>query len=223
MLSHLLALQQADAAFPSGGFAFSNGIEALAAAGVKLDRPTLGGVIAAVLRHRWAGCDRIVLIRAWRAGDDLDRLAGLDHALEAATMAPSLRHGSRRNGAALLAAHRRLATQGAAALQRALDTGRLLGHLPVLQGALWRHVGLDEAMAMEVSGYTVASGLAAAAVRLGCLGALAAQAALRDALPLIATLSHHDVGEDEPLSGSLPWLDIACARHQSASLRLFAS
>lgn len=31
MLTSLLAMQQADAAFPSGAFAFSNGIEGLAA------------------------------------------------------------------------------------------------------------------------------------------------------------------------------------------------
>ena len=223
MLSLLPALQQADAAFPSGGFAFSNGIEGLDAMGARLDGPALAGVTEAVLRHRWAPCDRIALAQAWRAGPDVARLAEIGRALEAATLPESLRLGSRRNGAALLAAHVRLGTPGASTLQAALQANALLGHLPLLQGALWRAVGLDEAAAIQVSGYTVASGLASAAVRLGCLGALPAQAALRDVLPLIAELSRGPVPAIDRLGGFLPWLDIACARQQGAPLRLFAS
>ena len=150
-------------------------------------------------------------------------LAGIDRTLEAATLPESLRRGSRRNGAALLAAHVRLRTPGALALQAALQADAILGHLPVLQGALWRAAGLDEATATQVSGYTVASGLTSAAVRLGCLGALPAQAALRDVLPIIAELSCGLVPGIDRLGGGLPWLDIACARQQGASLRLFAS
>lgn len=223
MLSLLPALQQADAAFPSGGFAFSNGIEGLTIMGARLDGPALAGIMEAVLRHRWEPCDRIVLAQAWRAGPDMARLAEIDRALEAATLPDSLRLGSRRNGAALLAAHVRLGTPGASTLQVALEADDILGHLPLLQGTLWRAVGLEEDAATQVSGYTVASGLASAAVRLGCLGALPAQAALRDALPLIAALSRGLVPDIDRLGGGLPWLDIACARQQGASLRLFAS
>ncbi len=223
MLNLLSALQQADAAFPNGGFAFSNGIEGLAALGARLNRDGLAGVFASVLRHRWASCDRVALVQAWRAGTALDRLAAIDHALEAATLPESLRRGSCRNGAALLAAHVRLATPGASDLRQALDAGVMLGHLPVLQGTLWRAAGLDEAIAVQVSGYTTVSGLASAAVRLDCLGALAAQAALRDVLPLVAKLAQAPVSDSQPLGGSLPWLDIACARQQNAALRLFAS
>lgn len=223
MLSLLPALQQADAAFPSGGFAFSHGIEGLDAMGVRLDGPALAGVMEAVLRHRWAPCDRIALAQAWRAASDVARLAEIDRALEAATLPESLRRGSRRNGAALLASHVRLRTPGASALQEALGAEALFGHLPIVQGALWRASGLDEDAATQVSGYTVASGLASAAVRLGCLGALPAQAALRDVLPLIADLCRAPVPGIDRLGGLLPWLDIACARQQGASLRLFAS
>jgi len=223
VLSLLSALQQADAAFPGGGFAFSNGMEGLAATGVRLDEFGLAGVLTAVLRHRWAPCDRVALALAWRAGAVPERLATIDHAMEAATLPESLRRGSCGNGAALLAAHVRLDTPGAAQLHEALASGDMLGHLAVVQGALWRQVGLDEATAVHVGGYTVVSGLTSAAVRLSCLGALAAQRALRTVLPLIAELSCSPVGDDAQLSGSLPWLDIACARQQTAALRLFAN
>ena len=225
MLNLLSALRQADTAFPSGGFAFSNGMEGLAATGAPLDGAGLSGVLTAVLRHRWAPCDRIALALAWRAGGDISRLAAIDRAMEAATLPEPLRQGSRRNGAALLAAHVRLDTRGAAALQAALGDDSLLGHLAVLQGTLWRQSGLDQATAIQVGGYTMANGMVSAAVRLGCLGTLAAQRALGDALPLIATLAALPIAEAdlEHLAGALPWLDAACARHQTASLRLFAS
>ncbi len=223
MLSLLPALQQADAAFPSGGFAFSNGVEGLDALGMHLNGPALAGVMEAVLRHRWAPSDRIALVQAWRAGSDVARLAEIDRALDAATLPESLRRGSRRNGAALLAAHVRIDTPGASAFQAALKAETILGQLSVLQGALWRAAGLEEDAAIQVSGYTVTSGLASAAVRLGCLGALPAQAALRDVLPIIAELSRAPVPDIDRLGGGLPWLDIACARQQGASLRLFAS
>ena len=223
MLSLLPALQQADAAFPSGGFAFSNGIEGLDAMGARLDGPALAGVMEAVLRHRWAPCDRTALAQAWRAGSDVARLAEIGRALEAATLPESLRRGSRRNGAALLAAHVRLGTPGASALQAALDADAIVGHLPLLQGALWQASGLDEDAATQVSGYTVASGPAPGGGRGGARAPLPAQAALRDVLPLIAALSCAPVPDIDRLGGFLPWLDIACARQQGASLRLFAS
>ena len=58
MLQRLIALQQADSAFPSGSFAFSNGIEGLAALLDGLGGAELGHAVEAVLRHRWAGSDR---------------------------------------------------------------------------------------------------------------------------------------------------------------------
>jgi len=129
----LLALQHADSAFPSGGFAFSSGIEGLAAVGAPLDRQGLTAAVIATIRHRWSSSDRVALVRAYQAGGDLARIGAIDLAVEAATLAEPLRTGSKRNGGALLAAHVRLATPGAAELRSAIDCGRALGHLPVVQ------------------------------------------------------------------------------------------
>ena len=48
------------------------------------------------------------------------------------------RSGSKRNGNALLAAHIRLGTRGAAELRAQIETGKLHGHLPIVQGFVWR-------------------------------------------------------------------------------------
>ncbi|HEY9216366.1 MAG TPA: urease accessory UreF family protein, partial [Ancylobacter sp.] len=108
----LRALQHGDSTFPSGGFAFSNGIEGATMLGIALDVGHLGDVVAAVMRHRWATAERVALARAHRAGGDLDRLAEIDTEIEATTLVEGLRLGSRRNGSAMLAAHTRLGTPG---------------------------------------------------------------------------------------------------------------
>ncbi len=167
MLAALTALQQADTAFPSGSFAFSNGLEGLVAENPAFDEAALARTVAAALRFRWAGTDRVALILAHRAGRAIERLAAIDAAVEAASLSEPMRVGSRRNGASLLASHSRLGTPGAADLRAALRAGRMLGHLPTVQGALWPGLGLDERTAASVSGYLFASGLTSAAVRLG--------------------------------------------------------
>ena len=61
-------------------------------------------VVAMFLQHRWVTSDRVAVALAHRASDDFDKLAEIDHAVEAATLAEPLRNGSKRNGNALLAA-----------------------------------------------------------------------------------------------------------------------
>jgi urease accessory protein len=218
----LTILQHADSAFPSGSFAFSNGIEGLAAMNAPLDRSGLRDVIAMVLRHRWATSDRVAVVRAHRAGDDFGELAALDGAVEAATLAEPLRGGSKRNGQALLAAHTRLGTPGAGEFRAQIAAEKLHGHLPVVQGFLWRARGMSENDAMTVSGYTTASGLIAATVRLGRIGAVEAQAVLAALLPTIADLSV-PVALNAQIESFLPWVDAAASRQAHAHLRLFAS
>ncbi len=75
---------------------------------------------------------------------------------------------------------------------------------------------------MSVSGYTTASGLIAAAVRLGRIGAVEAQAVLTALLPTIAELSA-PVSPNAQIESFLPWVDAAASRQARAHLRLFAS
>jgi urease accessory protein len=218
----LTILQHADSAFPSGSFAFSNGVEGLAAINAPLDRSGLRDIVAMVLQHRWATSDRVAVMRAHRAGENFDELAVLDQAVEAATLSEPLRSGSKRNGNALLAAHTRLGTPGAGELRAQVTAEKLHGHLPVVQGFLWRAHGMTGSDAMTISGYTTASGLIAAAVRLGRIGAVEAQAVLAALLPTIAALST-PVAPDARIESFLPWVDAAASRQAHAHLRLFAS
>jgi urease accessory protein len=218
----LTILQHADSAFPSGNFAFSNGIEGLAAMNAPLDRSGLHDVVIMFLCHRWATSDRVAVALTHRAHGDLNDVAKIDRAVEAATLAEPLRSGSKRNGNALLAAHVRLATRGSAELRSLIQDGEAYGHLPVIQGFVWYARGIRETDAVAVSGYATASGLISAAVRMGRIGAVEAQAVLADVLPIIADLCL-PVPRDAEIESFMPWVDAAAARHARAHLRLFAS
>jgi urease accessory protein len=223
MLSTLRALWQADGAFPSGSFAFSYGIEGVIALRHGLDTGELRRLVSATLRHRWAGYDRVALLRSFRSDGDLAVIAAVDREVEGSTLVDTLRTGSRRNGAAFLAAHARIGNDLASILRDAVRSGECLGHIAVVQGAVWSAVGLDENLAQLTSGYTVASGLITAAIRLGAIGALQGQEVLADCLPLIEQLAARGTPRDAELESFVPFLDVAAARHAQADLRLFAN
>ena len=223
MLTLLRAIWQADAAFPSGAFAFSYGIE-----GALALRPDMGlrefeRLCASVLQQRWASYDRVALVRSFRAGLDAAALESIDREVEASTLVETLRAGSRRNGASFLAAHARLGQPLAVQLRERVRAGTCLGHIAVMQGAVWAGLQLEERHAELCSAYTVAAGLITAAVRLGSIGALQGQGVLQALLPLIDELVTHPVDDEAELESFIPVLDVAAARHVHAELRLFAN
>ena len=224
MLNSLLAMQQADTAFPSGAFAFSNGIEGLAALPYAFDCDALQRHAEAAIRHRWAGTDRVAMILAHRADGDLVRLETVDRAIEAATLPEPMRMGSRRAGRALLTTHARLGTLKADGLRTAIAGGRLIGHLAMIQGCLWRSIGLSEEEATAISGYQTVAGLATAAVRLGRIGAIEAQGVVRDMLPVIAACGTPLFDDaDLVFDSMIPFIEIAAMRSARVELRLFAN
>ncbi|MBV9564120.1 MAG: urease accessory protein UreF [Bradyrhizobium sp.] len=223
MLATLRAIWQADGAFPSGSIAFSYGIEGALALQPDLGSEAFAALVQTILRQRWASYDRIALLRAFRARDDLDAIAAIDREVEASTLVETLRTGSRRHGASFLASHARLGDPRAGRLREAVRSGRCLGHIAVMQGAVWSATLPDASLAQLTSGYAVASSMITAAVRLGAIGALPGQALLRDCLPLIAELAADETSELTELSSFLPFLEIASARHARSEVRLFAN
>jgi urease accessory protein len=223
VIGTLRAIWQADSGFPSGSFAFSGGLEAFYALAPAADAATLPSLLRDMLAHRWATSDRVALAMAHRAGADLDAIAVADAALEAATLVQPLREGSRRNGLALLAAHERLGTARAGHLRAACREGRCLGHLAVVQGALFASLGLALPAAIAAAGYAAAAAMVTAAVRLGRVGAIDGQRALAGVLALLADLADAPPAADAVPEGFLPLLDVAAARHARAAMRLFAT
>ena len=216
----LLAFQHADSQFPSGGFAFSQGLEASARLTDRLGPFEFPGFLEVQLRHRWASADR----RDGAAhGEDRHRLAELDLEVEASTFIEGLRVGSRRNGAALLTFHLRLGTKGASAYRELIRLRKAPGHVAVVQGLLWQALGLDEETAVAIAGYQAAALLTTAGLRLGLIGAVEAQRLLGHALSIVCDLSASPVADNEPIRSFTPQSEIAVALHGSGGQRLFSN
>lgn len=219
----LVALQNADGQFPSGGFAFSQGLEASSQLASRLGPFDFASFLQVQIRHRWAEADRVALIRAYRLGGELSALAALDAEVESSTFMEGLRSGSRRNGTALLTTHGRMGTRGAAGYRTMVRAGSAHGHLPVIQGLVWQALDLDEATAVAMSGYQAASSLTTAAIRLSLIGAIEAQRLLAGAIPLIQDASAAEVKDDEPIRSFIPLAEVAVALHGTTEQRLFSN
>jgi urease accessory protein len=218
----LASLQNADSFFPGGGIAFSWGLETLISDGMVQGAEQVAAFVQGQVEQRWAVCDRVALLTAYRAVD-LSEIQRIDHEVEAMTLALELREGSRRAGGSLLAVHERLGTQGAPGYRARIRAGEAHGHLPVVQGFLWRGAGLSEAAAQAASAHTFCVGLLGAALRLGAIGHVHAQQALTKMRPQIAALIAHPVPDLEQMYACTPAAEIAAMRHEVQTSRLFAN
>lgn len=221
--SLLAALQHADSFFPGGGASFSWGLETLRTDSLIRTADEVALFIAGQLQHRWGSGDRPVLAAAYAAGDDLEAVSAVDHLQEAMSLAAELRQGSRRMGAALLGIHTRLGTQNADSYHAWVLAGRAPGHIAVVQGLVWRGVGLslDVALAMAAHGFCV--GLISAALRLGLIGHVDGQRSLAALRNFIAEILATPVPRLDEISTFAPACDIALMRHETQTVRLFAN
>lgn len=220
--SVLTMLQHGDSQFPSGAFAFSAGIEGLLNDGL-VEEADLADLLSAWLRHRWAKFDQVITHRSASFRGDIGRLARLDSQVEAMLLAPAERLGSRRAGAALLAAHLRLGTAGARELDEALRHGALNGHRTVLEGVLWSGVGLQGPHIRLISAFSYINSLSSAAVRLGICGSLTQQRLLTESAPLVVRLLAEPISADAEPSSFSPLSEIALMRQPARSGALFAT
>ena len=221
--SLLGALQFADSFFPSGSIAFSWGLETLRADGEIVSAGQVAHFLEGQLAHRWATFDAPVLVAAMRADGRFDRLAELDDLVEAMTLATELRESSRRAGASLLKVHAGLCTPGAVEYRETIAQRKARGHLPVVQGMLWKASGLSEEACRAVSAHTLCTGIVGAALRLGMIGHLDAQKILLQTRPALVELLRIPAQDAEELYAYTPHAEIAAMRHEVQESRLFAN
>jgi urease accessory protein len=224
MASHrslLTALQHGDTFFPSGGIAFSWGLETLHSDGLLRTSADIDSFLLGQLAHRWGKCDRVALARSFEAASDLDRVVICDRELETLALARELREGSRRAGATLLRVHSQLGTPQAESYRERVRRGEAHGHLAAVQGMLWRGVGMSLDEAQATSAHTLCLGVLGAAIRLGVIGHIDAQKILQVAHVAIDKLMVAEL-EDE-LSTFIPASEIAMMRHEVGQSRLFAN
>ena len=218
----LALLQYGDSAYPAGGFAFSWGIEGLAADGLLEGRAALDGLVADHLARRWHSMDRVLLRRAYHA-PDLELVAATDRLAEAATSSAEMREGSHRAGKALLGVAVKLGGPLSISYRKLVSADSRLGHLPVVQAIAYRDAQLTLDAAELVSGWTLVTGLVSAATRLGLIGHIEAQRSLTAAREVLVALLADPPDADELPSSFTPLIDIAVARGPSRHVCMFAT
>lgn len=218
----LAILQYGDSAYPAGGFAFSWGVEGLAADGELEGAVDLDALIGDHLRFRWASMDRILLCRAFDARDP-EAVAAIDRLAEVSTPSAQMRDGSRRAGRALLGVGVRLGGPLAGAYRTMASADARRGHLPIVQALVYRDAGIGRDAAQLVSGWTLVTGLVSAAVRLGLVGHVEAQRSLGVARCVLEALLAHQPAADAQPSSFTPMIDIAVSRGPARHVRLFST
>jgi urease accessory protein len=200
--------------FPTGGFAFSHGLEWSVEVGDVVDETTLGGWVADVLLNGAGRSDAILLRHAYVADlDDLPALCALGTALG-------------------FGRERRLETcaQGAAFIRAANVWGgpRISAMsdkdvpYPIAVGTLAadHHIEADFAAAAYLQAF--AASLVTAAVRLIPLGQTAGLRVSAMLEPVIVELVQHTCGAClDDLGGACFRSDIAALRHETQRTRLF--
>ncbi|GAS94607.1 urease accessory protein UreF 1 [Mycolicibacterium canariasense] len=207
------AIRFADSAFPSGGFAFSSGLEGAHRDGLIGDEDGVTAYAAEQLDGRWHRGERVILRRAWAEPVGADRLA------EASATMSVLRQASRRAGAATLTTFAAF-TRGVAGYRAAVSAGDTPGHLPVAQAVCLRAAGLDLQTAEAVTAWQAVSGITGAALRLGICGHLGVQRVHTALTPLLVDILHR-----EPPAWPAPFTAFAdiAAQRRTPGVRLFAS
>lgn len=221
--SLLRALQHGDSFFPSGAVSFSGGLETLSMEAVLSDANVVEAFIHAQLVGRWATFDRCVVVEAFNAAGDLDKIWSIDATVEAQTLAQEMRAGSRRSGLALLHVHEKLETPRAALYRGMIRQSEGRGHLSVMQGFLWAQSGVQRDDIEAVSAHTLCVGLLGAALRLGAIGHVDCQRILANTHRSIEEIVLSDVLPMAQAHTFTPMSEIAVMRHEVADSRLFAN
>lgn len=221
LITLLRLLQISDSSFPSGGFAFSNGLETLANEGAVRGTGDVEAFIRDHLLPRWASFDRWYLVRAHEAAGDLDALGALDWLYDSQNSVESLAVASRRIGRATLTSHSRIGTADADAYLTKLNNGLVPAHQPIVQALVTAALGLPRDITELSAVYQVMSSALSAALRLGKVGSLQAQVIQTNLAPTVDGLI------TAPLPSVphafMPLADIAAMRHGDHETRLFAA
>ncbi|MES2844066.1 MAG: urease accessory UreF family protein [Pseudomonadota bacterium] len=204
----LTLVQWLSPAFPTGGYAYSHGLEQVITDGAVSDGDSLRRWLADVLKFGAGRQDAVLLALSLRGGADHDALSALARALQ-----PSAERLSE-------------TVEQGAAFARAVSalTGRDLPArpLPVAVGQAASTLDLPPAQVLALYLHAFASNLVSAAVRFVPLGQDAGQAVLSALHPVVDGLARDlvDATPDDLQSAALG-ADLAAMRHETLDVRIF--
>ncbi len=199
-------------AFPTGGFAFSHGLEMEVSARRITSAEHVHAWLAAILAHGSGRNDAILLAASWRAGSEEERA-------ELADLALALAAGAERATETL--------AQGAAfaaTLKSAGEHELPAWALPVVVGAATRKAGLPLQEVLLLYLQNFATNLITIAIRHVPLGQSEGQKILAELTPLIRQLAGEAMHSSlDDLGGCALAADMASMEHETLQPRIFRS
>ncbi len=222
----LEGLRFTDTFFPSGGYAFSSGLEAAVQGGAVKDSDQLARYVEDLLRGGMSRREVRATKLANRAGSagSLDAAIHVDRELDSTKLSRESRLASRQMGRQVMkvAAEQFQGNRVLGEYRDAMDADRTPGHLSVSFGLTMGVSGWNGEETAAAFLYQTAVGFVSAAMRLFSIGQREGQRVLGEWLPLIDRISREVVTE-EPMSSWSPLQDIYAMRHGRLEWRLFRS
>lgn len=204
-------------AFPTGGYAYSHGLEWAVENGDVHNVASLCQWIEALLHHGSLQNDLILLQAAWDAAHNQEQL------YEVAEFACACASSRERYEETVYQGE---AFQKAAAVWNIVPQDIIPSHvrwpLPVAQGVVFRYGSVSRQQAALAGGYAAIAALVSAAVRLVPLGqtdGLRALAGLETTLQQVAQKTHNLTLKD--IGGACFCADLATMHHETQVTRLF--
>lgn len=222
----LEGLRFTDTFFPSGGYAFSSGLEAAVQGGAVKDSNQLARYVEDLLRGGMSRREALAVKLANRAGSagQLDAAVKVDRELDSTKLGRESRLASRQMGRQVIkvAAEQLRDKTVLSDYLDAVGADRTPGHLAVSFGLTLGGCGWKSEETVAAFLYQAAAGLVSAAMRLLPIGQREGQRVLGEWLPLIDRISR-EISIGTPMSSWSPIQDIYAMRHGCLEWRLFRS
>lgn len=222
----LEGLRFVDTFFPSGGYAFSSGLEAAVQGGAVKTSDQLARYIEDLLRGGMSRREALATKQANRSATigSLDAAVHIDRELDSTKLGRESRMASRQMGRQVIrvAADQIRAKSILSEYRDEVDADRAHGHLAVTFGLTMGACGWSSEETAAAFLYQTAVGFISAAMRLSPIGQHEGQRILGEWLPLIERISR-EVEIGTVMSSWSPIQDIYAMRHGSLEWRLFRS
>jgi len=225
-LSLLRGLRFIDSFFPSGGYAFSSGLEAAVQGGLVKTPDDLSQFVSELLTTGMGEREAVAVGLAHEAymSGTLDLALSTDGELDAMKLGSEGRMASRQMGRQVirLAAEQQDGSPLLDDYRAAVEADTTPGHLAISLGLTLASVGWSKEDTIAAFLYQTATGLVAAAMKLLPIGQREGQRLLESWLPIIESVSRKAADVRTMRSWS-PIQDIYAMRHSRLESRLFRS